>query len=107
MFLTNESWEQVERRAVLSTETVRQAADTFLDTTLTLNGVTDGTVSYSRVVRLLLQYYDGILYYGCPALASSHPPVCYEMLSECHEMFCNGHSEAPRIERDKYFSFFD
>ncbi|MCI8937476.1 MAG: DUF3810 domain-containing protein [Lachnospiraceae bacterium] len=62
MFLTNESWEQVERRAVLSTETVRQAADTFLDTTLTLNGVTDGTVSYSRVVRLLLQYYDGILY---------------------------------------------
>lgn len=62
MFLTNESWEQVEKRAVLSTETVRQAADTFLDTTLTLNGVTDGTVSYSRVVRLLLQYYDGILY---------------------------------------------
>lgn len=62
IFLTNEAWEQVEKKAVLSTETVRQAADTFLDTTLTLNGVADGTVSYSRVVKLLLQYYDGILY---------------------------------------------
>lgn len=62
MFLTNEAWEQVEQKAVLSTETVKQAADTFLDTTLTLNGVSDGTVSYSRVVKLLLQYYDGILY---------------------------------------------
>ena len=47
---------------MVSTETVKQAADTFLNTTLTLNGVADGTVSYSRVVKLLLQYYDGILY---------------------------------------------
>lgn len=61
-FLTSEAWEQVERRAVLKTETVKQAADTFLETTLTLNGVADGTVSYSRVVKLLLQYYDGKLY---------------------------------------------
>lgn len=61
-FLTDEAWEQVEKKAVLSTETVKQAADTFLDTTLTLNGVTDGRISYSRVVRLLLQYYDGKLY---------------------------------------------
>lgn len=61
-FLTSEAWEQVERRAVLKTETVKQAADTFLETTLTLNGVADGTISYSRVVKLLLQYYDGKLY---------------------------------------------
>lgn len=61
-FLTDEEWEQVEKKAVLSTETVKQAADTFLDTTLTLNGVTDGRISYSRVVKLLLQYYDGKLY---------------------------------------------
>ncbi len=58
-FLTREAWEQVEERAVLSTETVKQAADTFLETTLTLNGVEDGKISYSRVVKLLLQYYDG------------------------------------------------
>lgn len=61
-FLTDEAWEQVEERAVLSTEMVKQATNTFLDTTLTLNGVADGRVSYSRVVKLLLQYYDGILY---------------------------------------------
>ena len=61
-FLTKEAWEAVEKKAVLSTETVRQAADTFLDKTLTLNGVSDGTVSYSRVVKLLLRYYDGSLY---------------------------------------------
>ncbi len=62
LFLTKEAWEQVEEKAILDTETVSQAADTFLNTTLTLNGVSDGTVSYSRVVKLLLWYYDGILY---------------------------------------------
>lgn len=61
-FLTPEAWEQVEESSFLETNTVRKAADQFLNTTLTLNGVKDGTVSYSRVVTLLLQYYDGILY---------------------------------------------
>ena len=61
-FLTDETWKKVEENAVLKTETVKQAADTFLDTTLTLNGVADGRISYSRVVNLLLQYYEGILY---------------------------------------------
>ena len=61
-FLTQEAWEEVEQKAVLPTETVKAAADTFLDTNLTLNGVSDGTVSYSRVVSLLLWYYDGKLY---------------------------------------------
>lgn len=61
-FLTDEAWAAVEENAVLDTETVKEAADTFLNTTLTLNGVEDGTISYSRVVSLLLQYYDGILY---------------------------------------------
>ena len=61
-FLTEEAWEDVEEKAVLDTETVKAAADTFLETTLTLNGVEDGMDSYSRVVQLLLLYYDGILY---------------------------------------------
>ena len=46
--------------------------------------VADGNTQHG--VIHLPYYYDGILYYGCPALASSHPPVCYEMLSECREM---------------------
>lgn len=62
IFLTKEAWQQVEEKAILDTETVSQATDGFLNTTLTLNGVSDGTVSYSRVVNLLLPYYDGILY---------------------------------------------
>lgn len=62
LFLTKETWQQVEENAVIDTKTVKQAADTFLNTTLTLNGVSDGTISYSRVVKLLLRYYDGILY---------------------------------------------
>lgn len=61
-FLTPEAWQQVEESSFLETNTVRKATDQFLNTTLTLNGVEDGTVSYSRVVALLLQYYDGILY---------------------------------------------
>lgn len=62
IFLTEKAWEQVEEKAVLDTELVEQVSDTFTETTLTLNGVKDGKVSYSRVVDLLLRYYDGILY---------------------------------------------
>jgi hypothetical protein len=57
IFLTKESWDKVEENAVLSTETVKQAADTFVDTTLKVNGIDDGIASYSRVVELLLMDY--------------------------------------------------
>lgn len=62
IFLTSEMWEEVESGAVLSTETVSKASDAFTDATLKLNGVSDGIASYNRVVGLLLEYYDGILY---------------------------------------------
>lgn len=61
-FLTDEAWEEVEEDALLDTEIVKEASDKIVETNLTLNGVSDGKVSYSRVVDLLLQYYDGILY---------------------------------------------
>lgn len=63
IFLTQEEWDRIEDKAVLSTETVDALSDSFTDTTLKLNGVSDGMVSYSRVVKLLLQYYD---IYGYP-----------------------------------------
>ena len=59
IFLTKESWDRVEETAVFETEKVRKAADTFVDTTLKVNGIDDGIASYSRVVELILMdYYD-------------------------------------------------
>lgn len=63
IFLTQEEWDRIEKKAVLDTETVDAISDSFTDTTLKLNGVADGMISYSRVVELLLQYYD---LYGYP-----------------------------------------
>ena len=57
IFLTKEEWDRIEEKAVLDTEVVDAASDAFTDTTLKLNGVSDGMISYSRVVKLLLQYY--------------------------------------------------
>ena len=62
IFLTEESWANVEEGAVLDTETVNEVSSALTDATLKVNGIKDGMASYSRVVGLLLQYYDGILY---------------------------------------------
>lgn len=60
VFLTNEQWDEVEKKAVLSTEKVNKATNVFLETNLTMNGVEDGISSYSRVVRLVVRYYAEI-----------------------------------------------
>ena len=57
IFVTDREWDRIHEKALFDTETVDEVSDTFTDTTLKLNGVSDGMVSYSRVVRLLLQYY--------------------------------------------------
>ena len=56
-FVTQEEWDRINGKAVIDTEVVKEASDNLVDTTLKLNGVSDGKISYSRVVRLLLQYY--------------------------------------------------
>lgn len=61
IFLTSEAWKKVEEHAILSTDTVSQLSDDFVDGNLKINGVKDGMISYRRVVTLLLQYYDGKL----------------------------------------------
>lgn len=56
-FVTDEEWERINGKALIDTEVVDQASDVFIDTNLKVNGVSDGSISYSRVVTLLLQYY--------------------------------------------------
>ncbi len=62
IFLTKESWQAVEKAAVVKTSTVKKVSDTLMDQTLKLNGVEEGILQYNNVVGLLLDYYDGALY---------------------------------------------
>ena len=57
IFVSQEEWDRINANALLDTKLVDKAADTFIDTNLKVNGIADGKVSYSRVVRLLIQYY--------------------------------------------------
>lgn len=56
-FVMQEEWDRINGKAMIDTEIVDQAADIFIDTNLKVNGISDGSASYSRVVKLLLQYY--------------------------------------------------
>lgn len=57
VFVVQEEWDRINGKALIDTEVVDKAADVFIDTNLKVNGIADGAASYSRVVRLLLQYY--------------------------------------------------
>lgn len=62
IFLTREDWEVIEKKAVVKTATVKKVSNTLMETTLKLNGVEEGMQQYDKVVNLLLDYYDGVLY---------------------------------------------
>lgn len=57
IFVTEAEWERINGKAVVDTETVDSVTDTLTDASLKLNGVSDGMISYNRVVELLLQWY--------------------------------------------------
>lgn len=57
IFVLQEDWNRIEEKAIVSTETVDKVSDTFIDTSLKLNGVKEGSHVYSRVVELLMKYY--------------------------------------------------
>ncbi len=57
VFLTKEAWAQVEKKAIVKTETVKKASNTFIETNLVLNGLEQGAANYSEVVGLLMDYY--------------------------------------------------
>ena len=58
VFLTEETEEKVEKNAVISTAKVKKTAKSFIDTNLVVNGVPEGSVSYSNVVGQLLYWYN-------------------------------------------------
>lgn len=58
VFLSREAWEEVEEQAVISTDVVSTVSDVLVDTSLKVNGISDGKISYNRVVELLLYYYS-------------------------------------------------
>lgn len=62
MFLSESAWEFVDEHSLFSTEFVEKTSDQFMNATLKLNGVEEGMQSYSGVVALLLEHYDGIVY---------------------------------------------
>ncbi len=58
VFVTDKEWARINAKAVVDTEIVDKVSDIVVDTTLKVNGVQDGKISYSRVVELLLLYYN-------------------------------------------------
>lgn len=60
VFLPEDYWETKQETvpAVVATQTVRETSSAAMDTSLKLNGVDDGKQSYSRMVTLLLAYWD-------------------------------------------------
>ena len=62
-FLTDEAWKKVEDNSILDTQTVKDAADAFIDANQKANGIAEGKASYTHVVGLLLEYY----YHGAGA----------------------------------------
>ncbi len=62
IFVTEENWDRINKKALVDTEVVSAVSDQFTETYLKLNGVADGMISYNRVVKLLLQYYEGRLF---------------------------------------------
>lgn len=58
-FLTPEAWESVEEKAVVKTETVKKATSSAISASLVANGIEEGSLSYGKVVGLLLDYYGG------------------------------------------------
>jgi hypothetical protein len=62
IFLTSEAWSRVDSHALFKTEHVKKVSGAAVNTSLRTNGVSDGMVSYSRVVQRLMDYYDGTLW---------------------------------------------
>ena len=50
-FITEKDWEEIEKKAVIKTETVKKATQKFTDTTLVLR-ITSYNVCYTKLLRI-------------------------------------------------------
>lgn len=57
-FLYPEYWQDNKEKEIIPTEIVAEIAEAANDTNLRINGVEDGIISYSRVVNLIVKYYN-------------------------------------------------
>lgn len=57
VFVTEQEWERINGKALIDTQTVDQVSDVLRDTSLKAFGISDGVLSYNRVVQLLLEWY--------------------------------------------------
>ena len=53
---------EVEKKAVIKTETVKKVSTELMQTSMKMNGVEEGMQQYNEVVNLLLDYYEGTLF---------------------------------------------
>jgi hypothetical protein len=58
VFVTSAQWERIEKDGWFKTEEVDAVTDALIDVNLKANGIKDGIKSYSRVVTLVLQYFE-------------------------------------------------
>lgn len=59
IFVKEEVFNEIEEKSFVSTDTLSDATDKFIDSNLKINGVSSGMDNYNEVVRLLIFYYYG------------------------------------------------
>lgn len=57
IFVKEEVFNEIEEKSFVSTDTLSDATDKFIDSNLKINGVSSGMDNYNEVVRLLIFYY--------------------------------------------------
>lgn len=59
VFVKEDVFNEIEEKSLVSTDTLSDATDKFIDSNLKINGVSSGMDNYNEVVRLLIFYYFG------------------------------------------------
>lgn len=57
IFVKEDVFNEIEEKSLVSTDTLSDATDKFIDSNLKINGVSSGMDNYNEVVRLLIFYY--------------------------------------------------